>query len=224
MGKKIDRVGQRFGRLTVVEESEVKTNNKIHWVCECDCGNRITIPSGAFVTGNTKSCGCYKKDKFKEVITKHGLRNHPMYRSWANMKQRCNNKKCEFYRHYGGRGIVYDPRWEEFINFYEDMVEGYEENLELDRINVNGNYNKRNCRWTTRSVNCNNQRVTGKTSKYKGVNKSKSKTKFAAAISVNNIRIYLGNFTIEEDAARAYDKFIEDNNLEYTTNKDMGLL
>ena len=83
-----------------------------------------------------------------------------MHRIWGNMKNRCKNPKCQDYPHYGGRGITYDPRWENFAGFYEDMLPTYEDDLTLDRIDVNGPYTKDNCRWVSRLVQNNNKTTT----------------------------------------------------------------
>ena len=101
---------------------------------------------------------------------KHGLSGTRIYLIWADMKARCINSNNPEYKNYGGRGITYDPRWEYFINFYEEMNSSYSDTLTLDRINPNGNYCKDNCRWITKGAQGRNQRmrVTNK-SGYTGV-------------------------------------------------------
>jgi hypothetical protein len=81
--------------------------------------------------------------------TKHGMGNTRIYSIWKNMKRRCDTPTNKSYADYGGRGIIFDPRWAKFEAFYEDMFEGYADNLTLDRKDVNGNYCKENCRWLT---------------------------------------------------------------------------
>lgn len=80
------------------------------------------------------------------------------YLSWARMKQRCLNPNNPAYNDYGGRGITVCDDWMEFKNFNKDMLETYEKGLTLDRINNEGNYNKKNCRWATMKVQNNNTR------------------------------------------------------------------
>lgn len=83
-----------------------------------------------------------------------------IYGIWSNMKSRCNNPNNQDYGHYGGRGVTYDPRWENFAEFYKDMSSTYEDDLTLDRIDVNGPYTKDNCRWVSRLVQNNNKTTT----------------------------------------------------------------
>ena len=83
--------------------------------------------------------------------------NTPFYRSWYNMKTRCNNPKSTNYIKWGGRGITYDKKWHTFKGFYDDMYSSYVDGMQLDRINNDGNYNKTNCRWATRKQQCNNR-------------------------------------------------------------------
>lgn len=84
-----------------------------------------------------------------------------LYYVWHTMKKRCNNPNNSNYKNYGGRGITYCDEWESSDNFCKWALEnGYEEGLELDRIDVNGNYEPCNCRWVDRKTNCQNKRNT----------------------------------------------------------------
>lgn len=82
-----------------------------------------------------------------------------LYRIWSSMKGRCNNPNNRDYKLYGGRGITYDPKWETFEGFYEDMHETYKEGLTLNRIDNNGNYTKDNCNWITNAEQQLNKRT-----------------------------------------------------------------
>lgn len=81
-----------------------------------------------------------------------------LYRTWASMKRRCLNPNCKDFPRYGGRGIFVCEKWLLFDGFLEDMKLGYEEHLTLDRIDTNGNYEKKNCRWITIKEQQNNRR------------------------------------------------------------------
>lgn len=82
-----------------------------------------------------------------------------MYFTWRGMKSRCDNPNNPAYKNYGGRSISYDPRWAEFSAFLKDMGSTHRMGLELDRRNNNGNYTRRNCRWTTAVEQHNNKRT-----------------------------------------------------------------
>jgi len=94
---------------------------------------------------------------------KHGFtsggKTHPVYNSWIGMRQRCHYIKDKYYYNYGGRGIKVCTRWlKSFENFRDDMFPTWQQGLQLDRIDVNGNYEPSNCRWVTSSQNNKNTR------------------------------------------------------------------
>lgn len=102
------------------------------------------------------------------MYLKHGQSNSREYKIWKSMKRRCNNPKYPQYSRYGGRGIGYQLEWEKFENFWKDMKKFYSENLELDRIDNDGNYTKNNCRWINSSEN-NRNRNNSFRAEYKGI-------------------------------------------------------
>jgi hypothetical protein len=161
MGKKIDIntiIGIKFGRLTIIKESEIKKHNRVTLKCKCDCGNEFTGTLNSIKKGNAKSCGCFKNETKSNY--KNGLRKHPLYSVWANIKQRCLNKKQPKYNDYGGRGIIICKEWENsFEVFYKWCLDNnWEKGLEIDRLDNNGNYKPGNCRFVNRSQNMNNTR------------------------------------------------------------------
>lgn len=157
MGKIIDITGQRFGRLLVIYQGE-RVRGLVSWLCACQCGNKVTVPTGCLRSGNTTSCGCYTAERRLESCTKHGLSRHPAYQSWRAMKGRCGNPEFEGYEIYGGRGITYTPAWETFEGFWRDMEIGWWPGMSIDRKDTDGNYEPGNCKWSTPKEQANNRR------------------------------------------------------------------
>jgi hypothetical protein len=111
------------------------------------------------VQGVTKSCGCLNAELASARRKTHGqsLRTRE-YNAWVNMKGRCGNPAYTRYANWGGRGIQVCERWlHNFEAFFVDMgpcPPGHS----LDRVNVDGHYEKSNCRWATASEQVKNRR------------------------------------------------------------------
>lgn len=153
-------INEKFGRLKVILKSSTKKHNRTSYECLCDCGNMIIVTSNALKSGNTTSCGCLRKD-FNNRET-HGLRDHKLYNVYNNMIARCYNEKFKYYYRYGGRGISICKEWlYEFICFYNWAISsGWEDGLEIERVNNDGNYEPSNCKWVTRKQNVRNRNNT----------------------------------------------------------------
>ena len=154
--KLIDFTGKRFGRLTVKEYHRESRK----WLCVCDCGNYKEVSRSHLKDGHAQSCGCINSELTSNRNFRHGLCKTRIYKIYHGIIQRCDNKSNPAYPDYGGRGITLCGEWHiEFMNFYNwAMLNGYADNLSIDRINNNGNYEPSNCRWVTQKVQCCNVR------------------------------------------------------------------
>jgi hypothetical protein len=152
-------IGVRFLRLVVIGYAGRDKWNSHQWNCLCDCGNTKVIKQSGLLSETTRSCGCLKTEESSKRLKTHGYCGTSTYKTWVRMIQRCTDPKHIKYTDYGGRGITVCNRWLKFENFLNDMGER-PPNLEIDRIENDGNYEPDNCQWVTRAVNCSNKRNT----------------------------------------------------------------
>jgi hypothetical protein len=159
-----DLTGMKFGRLTVIERTGSNKQGRALWKCKCDCGNDefvITIGTN-LLKGDRTSCGCLNIEKTIERSTTHGGSKTRLYNIYRDILKRCYNPKFKHYQYYGGKGVSVCKEWigeSGFINFRVwSMMNGYKDDLTLDRINGDGNYEPNNCRWVSMKVQNNNKK------------------------------------------------------------------
>jgi group I intron endonuclease len=167
VGRGIDLVGQKFGRLTVEKRYGSTEDGHIKFLCLCDCGNKTISIGRDLRKGSTKSCGCLKKEiiiKTGKTNKKHGYKGTRTYNIWRDMLDRCNNKNNIGYKNYGGRTppITVCNRWDRnkggsFENFLKDVGE-IPKGMVLGRINTRGGYSPKNCKLSTMKEQSRNKR------------------------------------------------------------------
>ena len=200
-----------LGMMFATESSKKKVRYGLY---KCGfCGTEFKSNTNAINRGRTKSCGCYNK----QVVTKHNLVGTRLYKLWAGMKYRVFNINSDSYKNYGGRGITICDEWKNDVKSFYDWAisNGYSDELSLDRIDNDGNYEPSNCRWVTKTIQCRNQRISkaNKTG-YRGVSYNKRRGNYETYINIKPKRIYLGSSKTAEEGAVAYNNYIIENSLE----------
>ncbi len=158
-------LGLKVGRLTVLYKTDIRSKSSYDykWHCVCECGNEKDIYGAHLRRKNTRSCGCYRKETSYElaknmdhtVCGRRKIRTRDrLYFIWCGMKSRCRNPNNCGYKYYGGKGVKVCQEWQDYNPFRDwSLANGYADNLTIDRINSDGNYEPNNCQWITRAEN-----------------------------------------------------------------------
>ena len=197
-----DLTGQPFHRLTVVSYAYTK-DKKAYWLCQCSCPaqTQIFVDTSSLIGKNTKSCGCYMRDRIRATQTKHGHNPHGKpsrtYRAWQMMLRRCASTHPQ-HADYHDRGITVFVAWHDFRQFLADMGE-CPPGMTLDRKNNDQGYTKDNCRWATRRQQANNRRNTPMFT-HNGTTKSLSywAEEYCISYKLLHARIYTRHMTLAE--------------------------
>ena len=191
MGVIVDHTGEQFGKLKAIRRIETPKAQKTKYLCECECGNTVTVTGSNLVTGTSTHCGCSSKN--------HGYaKKERLYNIWVGMRQRCNDVNAPDYKRYGAKGVCVSAAWENYLEFRNWALEnGYSDDLSIDRIDVNGNYEPSNCRWTT-NLQQQNNKSNNRNLTYRGVTKTTAEWARVTGISpvTLNSRLMRG-WTIE---------------------------
>ncbi len=159
MSRRIDLTGKTYGCLTVTLH---KWGGK-RSICECvcSCGTRVDVMANSLRTGNTRSCGCLLPAITSARNRSHGKSKTSENMIWSQMIQRCFNPNCRSYYLYGRRGIKVCEEWRSsFETFLKDVGPKPSPSHSIDRIDVNGNYEPKNVKWSTRKEQARNKRDT----------------------------------------------------------------
>lgn len=153
----LPEIGDQFERLTVI----ARPFRRRAWYvsCRCDCGATVIVQCDHLFRGHTGSCGCYQIERTGASNRKHGESTSRLHYIWSAMKSRCSNPNVERFENYGKRGISVCDAWQDFIPFRDwAIANGYQEGLQIDRIDNDGNYEPSNCRWVSREQQARNKR------------------------------------------------------------------
>jgi len=204
------QLGDIFGRLTVVELFTEQGRRKAR--VRCDCGTEKIVVASALQCGDTRSCGCIRKELTSQAKTTHGMADSRLYCIWSGMVRRCTNPKEPAFERYGAKGIRVHDEWRDSFEAFQEWAEsaGYRDDLTIDRIDGRKSYSPENCRFTTRAVqNQNRRKQRNNQSGFIGVHLDKNSGRYRAQASISRRGIDLGYFSTPIEAARVRDAYVK---------------
>lgn len=171
----LDLVGQIFGEIVILGKGKGREyrSGKVKswipsWIGRCRCGEKKDFDHYKLLSGHTKSCGCLRESVCRDNFKKHGDKGSKEYSAWIRMKGRCLSKTNAKYKRYGARGITVCEKWiDDYPQFLKDMGRCPPGKTSIGRIDNDGNYEKKNCRWEDNKQQSNN-RSTSITKSYRG--------------------------------------------------------
>lgn len=173
------------------------------WICQCSCGNVKEVSGNNLRRGHTKSCKRCKSTASPLFVRTHANR---LYHAWSEMHRRCSGKSTNS-DYYKGKGISVCKEWEDFDSFARWSINaGYQNGLELDRIDGDKDYSPNNCRWVSHKQNSRNRKARSNNSTgVAGVHIRHNKygISYRATIATDNGKMYLGTFKTLQEAADA---------------------
>jgi len=215
--------GMKFGRLLIEDGPALDSRGRKSWRCICDCGTSTTVTDYQLWSGHTRSCGCLSK----ELHLTHGDSDTKLYHVWESMKGRCYTKGHTSFKNYGTKGISVCQEWRDSYEVFKvwALSHGYEEGLQLDRVENSGDYSPGNCQFITPRANLIKKPIKAGRNKtgFAGVAKSNCAKRYGrdewyAQITVNGKVINLMGYMCPESAAIARDIYCAANNLGYSLN------
>ena len=159
-----DIAGKRFGKWTVLRRAENNKDGRSMWYCRCDCGTERKVIGKTLISGKSLCCGCTRKENAakasRKANTTHGMKKTRLYTIWQSMKGRIKYPSTNSYERYGGRGIEVCEEWKNDFSSFASwaLSNGYSDELTLDRIDSDGDYEPSNCRWATWSQQARNKK------------------------------------------------------------------
>lgn len=145
-------LGKVINGVTIGEEV-LRNGRQVKLSATCHCGRVFEVWKNVLMNGVTADCGC----TFRNAC--HYNYNKSIHNTWRCAIKRCTQLSTPNYHRYGGRGITVCQEWLESFGAFEawSLANGYEQGLQLDRINNDGNYEPGNCRFVTSKVNSSNR-------------------------------------------------------------------